>query len=101
MGMFDTIKIGDNEFQTKAFGKNLQTYSIGDQISIIPSPRSLAEFNYPEEPVNLLGKKAQVDIIDVKTNEDKFLLIDDNTIKDVSDQEFDNALKFDYYGHCK
>lgn len=34
MGMFDTVRDGDHEVQTKAFGRSLGDYTVGDRVDV-------------------------------------------------------------------
>lgn len=69
MGMFDRIVINGEEIQTKAFGKNLKTYSLGDEVKIEPEigwHNDWKNVDYETYQVEGLGNHSRDVFIDVE-----------------------------------
>lgn len=68
MGMFDQVIINGAEIQTKAFGKNLQTYNLGDKVQVFKNEtakNSIAEGGYGTYQVEGLDNELKDVFIDV------------------------------------
>ena len=100
MGSFDTVKINEDSYQTKAFGKSLKEFTVGDEVTVFRAPVTEEEFFESFEGVLFTDKIEspvfQVECLDSYLNV-KWITIFDNTIASVGSRDA-SLPAFDYYG---
>lgn len=100
MGMFDTINANGTSYQTKAFGKNLREFTIGDEVKLMMAARTLEEYeewgpgefpaDAPEEyQAKCLGAESHYLWVTVKQG-----------IVVAVEERKENIPGFDYHGHA-
>lgn len=95
MGMFDSVYVADVEYQTKAFGKCLKRYQLGDLVTLERAPVTLEDYENPEESTVEAPEEYQVMVL----GEDYcWLQVHHNVLQEVTKERKADLPAFDYYG---
>lgn len=99
--MFDRIIVNNNEYQTKAFGKSLHTYKIGDEVRIRRAAFTTEEYLSVASgvvlPNNTNYNSYQVECISNDTNTEKYINVYNNKIVSIGMRDKSVPL-YNYYG---
>lgn len=100
MGLFDTVKIEDRSYQTKALGQGMAVFTAGDPVTIYSRDDALLGFS---QGTPTLVKDCQVECLEEswssgERGEEAFILIKDGKISTVTTERDENLPLLDYYG---
>lgn len=100
MGMFDTVHANETSYQTKAFGKMLRDFSLGDRVELMMAPFTLEEYEEwgPGEIRVEAPEAYQVKCLGEDAPHYQWIMVKQGVLIAVGEREEDLP-GFDYYGH--